>query len=101
MRRYDPEGRSYRPPRTSSGNELGEQLKSLKTAWRLACKRAKLADLHFHDLRREAGSRWLEGGVPLQTVRDWLGHTNISQTGTYLESTLQGQHEAMRRFEAA
>jgi integrase len=22
-------------------------------------------DLHFHDLRREAGSRWLEGGVPL------------------------------------
>ena len=22
-------------------------------------------DLHFHDLRREAGSRWLEGGVPV------------------------------------
>src|SRR5688572_10628299 len=53
----------------------------------------------FHDLRREAGSRWLEGGVPLQTVRDWLGHANISQTSTYLDSTLKGQHEAMRRFE--
>jgi hypothetical protein len=50
-------------------------------------------------LRREAGSRWLEGGVPLQTVRDWLGHSNISQTSTYLESTLKGQHEAMRRYE--
>jgi len=39
--------------------------------------------------------------VPLQVVRDWLGHTNISQTSTYLESTLMRQHEAMRRFEAA
>jgi integrase len=32
--------------------------------------------LHFHDLRREAGSRWLEGGVPLHKVRDRLGHAN-------------------------
>jgi hypothetical protein len=29
---------------------------------------------------------------------DWLGHSNISQTSTYLESTLKGQHDAMRRF---
>ena len=56
-------------------------------------------DLHFHDLRREAGSRWLEGGVPLHTVRDWLGHANISQTSTYLESTIAGQHDAMRLFD--
>jgi integrase len=56
-------------------------------------------DLHFHDLRREAGSRWLEGGVPLHTVRDWLGHTNIAQTSTYLAGTVQTQHDAMRAFE--
>ena len=59
----------------------------------------KAINLHFHDLRREAGSRWLDGGVPLQTIRDWLGHSNISQTSTYLESTFAGQHEAMRAFE--
>jgi hypothetical protein len=59
----------------------------------------KRIDLHFHDLRREAGSRWLELGVKLHTVRDWLGHTSISQTSTYLASTLQVQHDAMRRFE--
>jgi hypothetical protein len=83
------------------GNELGQQTRTIKTGWAGACRRAGIADLHFHDLRREAGSRWLEGGVPLQTVRDWLGHTNISQTSTYLDSTLKGQHEAMRRFEEA
>jgi hypothetical protein len=37
--------------------------------------------------------------APLHTVRDWLGHTDISQTSTYLESTLTGAHEAMRQFE--
>ena len=37
--------------------------------------------------------------MPLQTVRDWLGHTSVAQTSTYLASTLQTQHEAMRRFD--
>jgi integrase len=81
------------------GNEIGQKIGGIKTAWRLACARGQLDDLHFHDLRREAGSRWLEGGVPLHTIRDWLGHTNISQTSTYLSSTMAGGHDAMKRFE--
>ena len=56
-------------------------------------------DLHFHDLRREAGSRWLDGGVPLTAIRDWLGHSNISQTSTYLECQTAGQNDLMRRYE--
>jgi integrase len=76
--------------------------KTVKTANLSPEARAVLAkiDLHFHDLRREAGSRWLEGGVPLHTVRSWLGHTNIAQTSTYLSGTLTTEHEAMRRFES-
>jgi integrase len=81
------------------GNELGQRHGAIKTAWRLACERADVRDLHFHDLRREAGSRWLEGGVPLHTIREWLGHTNIAQTSTYLATTIAGGHAAMRRFE--
>ena len=30
----------------------------------------KRINLHFHDLRREAGSRWLDGGMSLHAVRD-------------------------------
>lgn len=99
MRRHDASGRPMPPHAYVFGNEIGERVKSKKSAWILACKRAGITNLHFHDLRREAGSRWLEGGVPLQTVRDWLGHTNIAQTSTYLGSTILGQHDAMRRFE--
>jgi integrase len=101
MRRTDPAGVPHGPSAYVFGNEIGQRTKSIKTAWRLACQRAGIVDLRFHDLRREAGSRWLEGGVPLQVVREWLGHTNISQTSTYLESTLSGQHDAMRRFDEA
>ncbi len=101
MRRNDPAGEPHGPQAYVFGDEIGQRRGRIITAWRLACRRAKIVDLHFHDLRREAGSRWLEGGVPLQVVRDWLGHTNISQTSTYLESTVMGQHDAMRRFDEA
>lgn len=81
------------------GNEIGQRVGAIKTAWRMACDRARIHDLHFHDLRREAGSRWMEAGVPLATIQRWLGHTNIAQTSTYLSTTTAGEHEAMRRFE--
>ena len=56
-------------------------------------------DLHFHDLRREAGSRWMDAGVPLATIQRWLGHSNIAQTSTYLAGTQASEHDAMARFE--
>jgi site-specific recombinase XerD len=43
-------------------------------------------DLHFHDLRHEAGSRFLGAGMPLHHVKEMLGHANISQTDTYLNA---------------
>ena len=81
------------------GNELGQRHGAIKTAWGTACARARIQDLHFHDLRREAGSRWMEAGVPMATIQKWLGHANISQTSTYLATTTAGEHEAMRRFD--
>ena len=56
-------------------------------------------DLHFHDLRREAGSRWLDAGVPLHRIQKWLGHTNIAQTSTYLTADSADDDAAMQGFE--
>lgn len=81
------------------GNDLGERVGDIKTAWGGACERARITALTFHDLRRECGSRWMEAGVPLATIQKWLGHTNIKQTSVYLSTTTAGEHEAMRRFE--
>ena len=61
--------------------------------------RAALAaiDLHFHDLRHEAGSRRIEEGWELHKVRDVLGHASLEQTSTYLNTSTEGLLESQRR----
>jgi len=101
--------------------ELGLKVKTIKKTWETtvlkangvkpvwtggklsAACRAELQriDLHFHDLRREAGSRWHEGRFQLHEVRDLLGQANVSQTDTYLSARIAGLRASMRRFDAA
>jgi integrase len=100
MRKTGPDGQEHGPDAFVFGNEVGEQAKNIKTAWEYACRRAKITDLHFHDLRRECGSRWHEAGVPLVQIQAWLGHSNIVQTSTYLAVSLAGTDEALRLVEA-
>ncbi|MCX6544433.1 MAG: tyrosine-type recombinase/integrase [Acidobacteria bacterium] len=121
MRVFDPNGQPFPADKYVFGNVVGQKLLSIKRAWMTAVLKANGVEatyndvanlspesraafakinLHVHDLRREAGSRWLEGGVPLHTVRDWLGHTSIAQTSTYLSGTQQTQHDAMKAFDA-
>ncbi len=120
MRRYDPAGQPHALDRFVFGTTVGTRLLNFGRAWSTAVLKShkhtptytetanltpesraalKSIDLRFHDLRREAGSRWLDLGVPLHTVRDWLGHSNIQQTSTYLAGTQQTQDDAMRQYE--
>ncbi len=122
LRRFDPAGAPLPLESFVFGNAIGQRIASPKRAWMRAVLKAhgikpgytatmnldapsraafKAINLHFHDLRREAGSRWLDGGVPLHVVRDWLGHSNISQTSTYLSGTAHSQHDAMAAYERA
>jgi integrase len=84
------------------GDREGDSRRKVHTANLTVESRATLRsiDLHFHDLRREAGSRWLDAGVSLEQVRDWLGHTTISQTRKYLAVSEAGTDESLRRVEA-
>ena len=64
------------------------------------CRAAlRTIDLHVHDLRHEAGSRWLEGGMPIHHVKELLGHANIKTADTYLNATRIGPQESMRKYE--
>lgn len=46
-----------------------------------ATNRADLKDLVWHDLRRTCGCRLIQDkGMPLEEVRDWLGHESVQQT---------------------
>ena len=102
------------------GDAIGAKVASIKRAWDTAVLKAhgytpewttsnKLAassraalrdiNLHFHDLRHEAGSRFVDGGMPIHHVKELLGHANIKTTDTYLNVTKTGLHESMRRFD--
>ena len=117
----DPAGKEF-PPSAYVFGLLGEQVESVDKAWESCVLRAhghepewttngKLTpesraalreiDLHFHDLRHEAGSRWLEAGVPLHHIKELLGHANISQTDTYLNAGRLALQDSIKRFDAA
>lgn len=100
-RRHDPAGEPLPAEAFVFGDEVGRRRRSIRTAWRLTCARAKIVGLHFHDLRREAGSRWMDAGVPLTMIQKWLGHHNISQTSTYLAASGGGDADAMKAYEQA
>jgi integrase len=104
------------------GDALGRAVKTTKKAWQTAVLKAhgyepewatggKLSeasraalrriDLHFHDLRHEAGSRLIEAGGPIHHVQAMLGHAGLKQTSTYLNATLSGLKESMRKSDDA
>jgi integrase len=47
--------------------------KSLKTAWRTACKKAGVTGLRFHDLRHQWASAHVQNGTPLKVLAELGG----------------------------
>ena len=71
----------------------------MRHAWDNTCKRAKIADLHIHDLRREFASRLAESGAHNHEVQHWIGHTNVTTTSRYLKTSVTRLRGAAEMFE--
>ena len=59
-----------------TGTRFFEREKGLENARR----KAGIAHLVWHDLRRTAGCRWLQRGAPMAEVSMALGHTSVTIT---------------------
>ena len=57
--------------------------RSFSTAKRLA----EIDDLHFHDLRRSAITRWIQQGNPIALAGKLAGHTQLQTTMKHYTST--------------
>ena len=55
----------------------------LRQLWTRLIKRAGIEDLHFHDLRHEAISRFFEMGFTPPEVDSMSGHRTLSQLVRY------------------
>ena len=101
MRCLDPAGKQFGPEAYVFGNALGERVKPMREAWAEAIDKAGLRGLQMRDLRHEAGSRFMEAGMPISYVSNMLGHTNLTTTSRYLNINVHVLHHEMEKFEAA
>ena len=57
-----------------------------------------LEHLHSHLFRRSRAMHLYQAGVPLPTISDWLGHSNIETTRFYAKVTEMMKREAVDKL---
>jgi integrase len=71
---------------------------SFKTAWWHLLERADIQNFRWHDLRHHFASRLVQAGVPLNTVRDLLGHSSVAMSLRYAHLAPDQRFEAVAKL---
>jgi len=73
----------------------GEKIRSWRTAWRAALKRAGIRDFRWHDLRHTAGSRMVARGADISVVQEVMNHSSITVTRRYVHHKQDAKRKAL------
>ena len=63
--------------------KTGKRYQDIKRSYATACRKAKIMDFHFHDLRLTFASHLVMSGVDITTVSRLLGHKSLKMTLRY------------------
>jgi integrase len=80
---------------SGDGPRVFEISTGFKTAWGHILKHANIVGFRWHDLRHHFASRLVQHGVPLNTVRDLLGHSSIAMSLRYAHLAPDQRREAV------
>lgn len=70
----------------------------LRRSFRLALRKAKIQDFHFHDLRHTFATRLAQQGVDLYTIQRLLGHKSPIMTQRYAHHSPESLRWAVDRL---
>ena len=70
-------------PHSISGRVFPLTEGALKGLWSRVSKKTGIVDLHFHDLRHEATSRFFEKGLNVMEVAAITGHKDLRMLQRY------------------
>jgi hypothetical protein len=76
-------------------------IEAFKKAWATACEKAKIVDLHFHDLRHLFATALEDLDVQDRLISILMGHAVGSITGRYIRKNLRRLREAVTKLEYA
>jgi integrase len=72
---------------------------AFKQSWADVLKRAGISGLTFHDLRREAGSRFDAAGLTKGEHDLMMGHANRDMTSLYVHADLKSIEDKLSKYE--
>jgi integrase len=79
-------------------NEHGRAFDNVNKSWRHLLKDAGITGFRWHDMRHDFASKLVMAGVPLNTVRDLLGHADLNTTLRYAHLAPDHKAEAVQRL---
>jgi len=80
--------------------DTDKPLTTVRKAHHLALRTAKIAlPFGLYDFRHTFGSRTAMAGVDLPTLKELMGHSDISTTMRYVHPTPEHKREAVRKLE--
>jgi integrase len=76
-------------------NSKGERFDNINKAWRTILKDSSISEFRWHDMRHDFASKLVMNGVPLNTVRELCGHTDMNTTLRYAHLAPEHKAEAI------
>jgi integrase len=84
--------------RAGSKERVFDVATNYKNGWKALLKSSEITNFRWHDMRHHFASRLVQRGVPLNTVRDLLGHSTVQMSLRYARLAPDQRREAVAKL---